>query len=79
LNRIREKRNQLVHSAEPVTLQQLHSIWADKNLSPVVVGDDSNVIWQLMLRTLQQVCNQHWQIPQSPLLKSLYEWGLEHL
>lgn len=79
LERIREKRNQVVHDAESISLQQLLSIWTGGGLFPVKVRDDPNEIWKLMLNVLEKVCNPSWQIPKQPLLRSLHEWGLNLL
>ena len=70
LNKIREKRNEIIHSAKPVTLNEALSIWNER--SPQDLG-------QLMLDVLKQVGDRSWQIPEKALLQSLYEWGLNLL
>lgn len=79
LHRIRDKRNEVVHSAEPVTLSQIRSIWSNEGLFPVKHTEDPEAIGELMMDVLKKVCDHTWQIPEKTLLRSLYEWGLNRL
>lgn len=79
LHRIREKRNKVIHEAAPVTLANIRSIWADEGLFPVKHSEDPEVIKDLMMGVLREVCAREWQIPEKPLVRSLYEWGLKVL
>lgn len=79
LDRIRNKRNQLVHSGEAVTLGQIRSLWADGGLFPVKITDDPAEIWRLMQEVLEKVCEKTKSIPDFRLLRSLYQWGLQSL
>ncbi|HEY9811333.1 MAG TPA: hypothetical protein V6D13_18565 [Halomicronema sp.] len=78
LHRIREKRNHVIHSAEPVTLAKIRSMWADDGLFPVSYSDDPQIVKNLMLDVLKEV-SQFSEIPDMLLLHSLYEWGLKTL
>lgn len=79
LHRIRMKRNKIVHEAEAATLSQIRSIWTDNGLFPVKMTNDYREISNLMLEVLGKVCEGSWKIPEKPLLRSLYEWGLDVL
>ena len=79
LHRIREKRNEVIHEAEPVTLNQIRSIWSDEGLFPVKHSENPEVIRELMMDVLKKVGDRHWQIPEKLLLRSLYDWGLNQL
>lgn len=80
LHGIREQRNQVVHSAHPLTLEQIKAIWCNNGLfSQPLTGDDRTDIMQLMSQTLELIGNPDWLIPEKPLLRSLYDWGLNLL
>ncbi|MEH2296811.1 hypothetical protein [Nostoc sp.] len=77
LDRIRKKRNQVIHSGKSVTLSQIRSLWNDGNLFSVKISEDSAVVNDLMLELLKEVST-------SPnldklLVLSLYKWGLQVL
>ena len=79
-DRIRNTRNQIVHQAESMTIEQIQTIWVPKKRS----NQDSeasniNAVYNSMTQTLKQVCDRAWQLPDKPLLRSLYEWGLNQL
>jgi hypothetical protein len=74
LDSIREKRNDLVHSAKSVTLSDIRTIWTD---SGVITANDSIAVGELMFDVLKQVGGN---IDTDKLLvRSLYQWGLENL
>jgi hypothetical protein len=79
LHRLREKRNQVIHSGESVTLANIRSIWSDGGLFTVKYSDESEVIRDLMVEVLKQICDRTWEIPQKTFLRSLYDWGLKTL
>lgn len=79
LHRIRKKRNEVIHSAQALTLNQIRSIWSDDGLFPVKHTEDPEVIRSLMMDVLKQVSDRHWQIPEKLLSRSLYDWGLNKL
>jgi len=80
LHRIREQRNKIVHSAKPLTTEQVKAIWLEEGLFVVpLTGNATTDIWQLMNQVLKEVCAPNWTIPEKPLLRSLYDWGLELL
>jgi hypothetical protein len=80
LHRIRERRNKIVHSAKPLTSEQVKAVWSDDGLFVVYeMGNATNDIMQLMSEVLKAVCAPNWTIPEKPLLRSLYEWGLHLL
>lgn len=80
LHRIREQRNKIVHSAKPLSVEQVKAVWSDDNLFPVSeIGSVVNNILQMMSKALETVCVTSWTIPDKPLLRSLYDWGLNLL
>ena len=78
LDNIRNKRNKIIHKAEPVTLHQLQEVWANNGF-PVKSMVDAEEIMGLMMDVLRKVCERSWLIPEKPLLRSLYGWGLDVL
>ena len=78
LHGVRQKRNDVVHHAEPVSLANLRSLWANNGF-PVTISEDSAVIMQLMLQVFQEICRPAWDIPKVSFLRSLYDWGLQVL
>jgi hypothetical protein len=76
LHRIREKRNDIIHKAESVTLGSIRSIWSNGGLFTVKHSENPE---SLMMDVLKEVCDRRWQIPEKTLLQSLYEWGLNTL
>jgi hypothetical protein len=71
---INELRNSAVHKGEPLTLKRL-----GENLFPELSSLDAKNVYQAMEAVLRTVCAADWQIPKQPMLRSLYEWGLEQL
>ncbi|MBE9129428.1 hypothetical protein IQ258_25575 [Coleofasciculus sp. LEGE 07081] len=55
LDRIRNQRNGMIHSAQPISLGQIRSLWSDGGLFAVKHSDDPEVVNQLMLEVLNQV------------------------
>jgi hypothetical protein len=79
-HRIREQRNKIVHRAKPLTSDEIKAVWSDGGVFVVPeTGSATNDIRQLMSEVLQAVCAPSWTIPEKPLLRSLYEWGLHLL
>ncbi|MEO0704260.1 MAG: hypothetical protein AAF050_01195 [Cyanobacteria bacterium J06649_5] len=66
LHKIREKRNELVHSGRAVSHEALVRLL---RLGP---QDD---IFDEMVRILTEVCHSSWEIPSQPVLKVLAAWG----
>ena len=79
LHRIRKKRNQVIHSGESVTLANIRSIWSDGGLFTVKHSEELEVIRDLMVEVLKEICDRTWEIPQKTFLHSLYDWGLKTL
>ncbi|WP_254565489.1 hypothetical protein [Oscillatoria sp. HE19RPO] len=78
LKGIREKRNDVIHKADPMTLPEMRSLWADNGF-PVPISESPEPLMALMVEVLRKVGSPPWQIPPQPLLQSLYAWGLEIL
>ncbi|MCT7952257.1 hypothetical protein NG798_20890 [Ancylothrix sp. C2] len=78
LHRIREKRNNVIHSAESVTLPNIRSMWTDGGLFTVGYSEDPQVVKNLMLDVLKKISPSS-KVPDILLLHSLYEWGLKTL
>lgn len=76
LNRIRNKRNLVIHSAEPVTFAQIRNLWADGGLFTVPHSEDPQVVKALMMDVLKQVSPTKIE---RLLVRSLYELGLSLL
>lgn len=68
LDRIREMRNAIVHDAEVVSLDEIISLWEKASLNVEDVGE-------ALLFPLRKVGKALGNLPDSPLLLSLYEWG----
>jgi hypothetical protein len=77
LDRIRNKRNDVIHKATPITLSDIRKLWTDDGLFPVKHSQDPEVIKDLMVEVLKQVSPP--PALDKLLLPSLYEWGLEIL
>ncbi|NER93614.1 MAG: hypothetical protein F6J86_07210 [Symploca sp. SIO1B1] len=73
LHGIRQQRNYIVYHAQPLTLEDIQRLWS--NFSQ----DNQTDIMQLLSQTLKLVCHPDWKIPEKPLLRSLYDWGLHLL
>jgi len=74
LNRLNELRNSAVHRGESLTLADLKS-----KLFPGMANPNSETVYLAMEELLQEVCMTDWQIPEQPVLRSLYQWGLDSL
>ena len=72
LDSIREIRNDVVHNAKVVKLDDISSLWNKAGL-------DLDDIGEALLLPLRKVGKALGKLPDSPLLLSLYEWGLEVL
>ncbi|NJL65929.1 MAG: hypothetical protein HC894_02055 [Microcoleus sp. SM1_3_4] len=79
LHRLREKRNEVIHSGECVTLANIRSLWSDGGLFPVKHSENPEVIRDLMVAVLKETCDRTWQLPQKTFVCSLYDWGLKTL
>lgn len=77
LDRIRNKRNDVIHKATPITLSDIRKLWTDNGLFPVKHSQDPEVIKDLMVEVLKQVSTP--PVLDKLLLPSLYEWGLDIL
>ena len=76
LNRIRNKRNQVIHSAEPVTFAQIRNLWTDGGLFTVSHSEDPQVVKALMMDVLEQVSPTKIE---KLLVRSLYQFGMSLL
>ncbi|WP_448603431.1 hypothetical protein [Thermoleptolyngbya sp.] len=72
--KINELRNSAVHRREPLTLADLK-----QKLFPALPEPSWEETDQAMERLLRSVCPEDWTIPEAPLLRSLYQWGLDTL
>lgn len=70
LHKIREKRNKLVHSGQPVPNRELAQLFSYQ---------PEHTVLQSMMALLHTLCCSSWEIPEQPLLKSLAEWGQSQL
>lgn len=77
LDRIREKRNHLIHEGEAITPSQIRSMWADGGLFPVKCPESPEIIGELMMDVLKKISTPP-DLTQL-LLYSLYKWGLQSL
>ncbi|PMB51045.1 hypothetical protein CEN39_17210 [Fischerella thermalis CCMEE 5201] len=77
LNHIRTKRNQVIHSSEPVTLSEICSLWNKGGLFSVKASEDPAVVNDLMIELLKQVSTAP-DLDQL-LVRSLYKWALKVL
>jgi hypothetical protein len=77
LNRIRGKRNEIVHSAQPATFGQIRFIWTDGGLFTVPSSEDPEIVKALMLDVLKQISPA--VNVENLLVPSLYQWGLSLL
>ncbi|MCT7980432.1 hypothetical protein [Laspinema olomoucense] len=77
LHGIRFKRNDLIHKATPVTLQEMQLLWSNNGFPKV--SESPEFLMKLIVESLRKVCDRHLQIPQQPLSRSLYAWALEIL
>jgi hypothetical protein len=78
LHRIREKRNDVVHEATAVNLDQLKSMWREFSIAKPNQSDRENLI-QAMDTVLQKVCHSSWPTDNKSILQEVYEWGLTQL
>ena len=72
LDSIREIRNDVVHNAKVVKSDDISSLWNKAGL-------DVDNIGEALLLPLRKVGKALGKLPDSPLLLSLYKWGLEVL
>lgn len=71
---INELRNSAVHRGESLTLEDLKA-----QLFPEMASAEAETIYLAMAQVLREVCMPDWQIPEQPVLRSLYQWGLDSL
>jgi hypothetical protein len=69
---IRTRRNKIVHEAKNVTFTEIRDWWRKADL-------DAYPIDQALLLPLRPICSHFPELPEKPLLLSLYEWALEVL
>lgn len=74
LDRIRDKRNHVIHKGSAITLSQIRSMWADDGLFSVKYPETPEVAKDLMMDVLKEVGNPP-NLDQL-LLQSLYKWSL---
>ena len=74
LDRIRDKRNHVIHKGSAITLSQIRSMWADDGLFLVKYPETPEVAKDLMMDVLKEVGNPP-NLDQL-LLQSLYKWSL---
>lgn len=80
LDRIREKRNELVHQCQSLNLYDIRRIWNDGGLFPVKLSDNPEVIRDLMFDVLQEVTSKADKVDLNKLLvRNLYHWGLTRI
>lgn len=77
LDRIRQKRNDVIHKAAPITLSEIRKLWTDDGLFSVRHPQNSEIIKDLMVEVLKQVFTP--PALDKLLLPSLYQWGLKVL
>jgi hypothetical protein len=73
LDRIRDKRNNVIHKGSAITVSQIRSMWADDGLFPVKYPETPEVVKDLMMDILKEVGNPP-NLDQL-LLPSLYRWS----
>ncbi|MBD6616398.1 hypothetical protein FNW02_11270 [Komarekiella sp. 'clone 1'] len=76
LYEVRQKRNKIIHQGEFITSRKICSIWANNGF-PVTFPETPEIIKNLMMNVLMEIstppnCDQL-------LMRSLYQWGLNHL
>lgn len=71
---INELRNRAVHRNHPLTLIDM-----TENLFPEFSNSDWKITYKALEQLLRSVCLDDWTIPEKPLLRSLYQWGLDSL
>lgn len=73
---IRQKRNQIIHKNESITLRKIRSIWANNDF-PVIFPETPEILKSLMMNVLMEINPppNFYQL----LMRSLYQWGLNHL
>jgi len=72
---INDLRNSAVHKAIPLTLGELRNLFPEL-AAPAV---ETEPVYMAMEELLQSVCSPDWGIPEKPVSRSLYDWGLEVL
>ncbi|GAA6614979.1 hypothetical protein [Scytonema sp. NUACC26] len=77
LNRIRKKRNKVVHDAESLTVAQIRTIWTEGGLFTVLSVEEPEMVKTLMMSVLKQI-SPSVKI-ENLLVPSLYKWGLNLL
>ncbi|MDB9313723.1 hypothetical protein PN462_11485 [Spirulina sp. CS-785/01] len=78
LNEIRLSRNDIVHQAKPITRNDLERLWEQQNLLSENLQETQQIVL-LWREVIQKIASPHWQIPETSLLKSLSDWGIQTL
>jgi hypothetical protein len=78
LNSIIDRRNAIVHNGRSISIIEMRSFWTNVG-KPVSVSSDAQEMQRLMLEVLTMIAKGRWAKPETLLLRSLYEWGLETL
>ena len=78
LNRIREKRNDVVHNAISLNLDQLKTIWRDFSVLSTDQSDQEKLI-QSIDTVLEKVCISSWPSDSKSVLQKVYDWSFEQL
>jgi len=80
LDSIRETRNDLIHQAEPISLDRLLKVWSDLSWPIDFSGGDRELaILNRMQETMEIVTRTSDSVWNETMLFSLYQWGLEVL
>jgi len=69
LNNIRERRNKIIHDAVSISIEEVRDMWNEAGIKVEPIGE-------ALLIPLQKVNKRIGNLPEKPLLLSLYEWGL---
>jgi len=74
---IRNKRNDLVHKGEPISLKELGELWSEANLEMDTSTPES--ILSAVQKAMERVTGSSSSVWNETMLFSLYKWGLEIL
>ncbi|MEH2327341.1 MAG: hypothetical protein V7K32_28045 [Nostoc sp.] len=73
---IKKKRNKIIHESESITLKNISYIWANNDF-PVKMPETPEIINNLMIDVFKEIITPP-NFDQL-LMRSLYQWGLNHL
>jgi len=76
-HKIREKRNDLAHTANPTSLEELSNLWSDAGLE--IDTSNPETILNDMQKAMERVIKSPSLIWNETMLYSLYKWGLDIL